>query len=118
MSDLAASDAASTAQLTIVRGDGETSFEQTFDVPYVPGASILDGLMWIREHVDPTLAFRYSCISANVCKECVMRVDGENAYACIARLKPGTTRLEPLPSKVVLRDLACQSVPPKERASP
>jgi succinate dehydrogenase/fumarate reductase-like Fe-S protein len=106
------------ATLSITRGDGESRYVQDFDIPFEPGASILDGLMWIREHVDATLAFRYSCISANVCKECVIRVDGRNAYACIERLKNGTTRLEPLTTKPVLRDLACQSVPPKERAHP
>ena len=110
---------AATCTLQISRGSGTgESRTERFEVPYTEGQSVLDGLQWIREHADASLAFRYSCISANVCKECVMRVDGENAYACNARLKPGTTRLEPLPSKVVLRDLACQSVPPKERASP
>lgn len=105
--------------LEIARGtaDGETRFER-FEVPYTPGQSVLDGLVWIREHVDAGLAFRYSCISANVCKECVMRVDGRNAYACVERLKPGRTVLEPLPGKRRLRDLACDTVPPKERLDP
>ena len=107
-----------TATLSITRGDGESRYVQDFEIPFEPGASILDGLMWIREHIDATLAFRYSCISANVCKECVIRVDGRNAYACIERLKDGMTKLEPLSTKQVLRDLACQSVPPKERAHP
>ena len=95
-------------------GDGETRM-QRFEVPYTPGQSVLDGLLWIREHVDPGLAFRYSCINANVCKECVMRVDGRNEYACLARLKPGRTVLEPLRGKRRLRDLACDTVPPKEK---
>jgi succinate dehydrogenase / fumarate reductase iron-sulfur subunit len=95
-------------------GDGETRRER-FEVPYTPGQSVLDGLLWIREHADATLAFRYSCISANVCKECVMLVDGHNAYACLERLKPGRTVLEPLEGKRRLRDLACDTVPPKEK---
>ncbi len=44
-----------------------------------------------------------------------MRIDGENAYACMARLQKGITRLEPLTGKRRLRDLACDTVPPKER---
>ncbi len=95
-------------------GDGETRAER-FDVPYSPGASVLDGLLWIREHVDSGLAFRYSCISANVCKECVMRINGSNAYACMERLSPGTTVIGPLDGKRRLRDLACDTVPPKEK---
>lgn len=108
--------ASETSVLEIARGsgDGDTRVER-FEVPYTPGASVLDGLLWIREHLDASLAFRYSCISANVCKECVMRVDGHNAYACLERLKPGVTVLEPLAGKRRLRDLACDTVPPKER---
>ena len=71
---------------------------QEFRVPYTPGASVLDGLMWVRENLAADLAFRYACVSANVCKECVMRIDGRNGYACTARLKPGVTLLEPLRS--------------------
>ena len=44
-----------------------------------------------------------------------MRIDGKNAYACTERLKPGETVLEPLPNKRRIRDLACDTVPPKER---
>jgi succinate dehydrogenase/fumarate reductase-like Fe-S protein len=105
-----------TSILAITRGvgDGETSVEH-FTVPYTPGVSVLDGLLWIREYADASLAFRFSCISANVCKECVMQVDGRNVYACMERLKPGTTVIEPLKSKRRMRDLACDTVPPKEK---
>lgn len=108
-----------TCVLEIARGvaDGETRYER-FEVPFTPGQSVLDGLLWIREHADAGVAFRFSCISANVCKECVMRVDGSNAYACTERLKPGLTRLEPLRGKRRLRDLACDTVPPKEKPRP
>ena len=80
------------AVLRIARGSpGHANRFETFDVPYTPGQSILDGLMWIREHADPSLAFRFAYINANVCKECVMRIDGKNGYACTERLKPGET---------------------------
>ena len=104
------------AMLRIARGgpDDAGRFD-AFEVPYTPGQSILDGLLWIREHVDPSLAFRFACINANVCKECVMRIDGRNAYACTERLRPGETVLEPLATKRRIRDLACDTVPPKER---
>jgi len=107
-----------TSVLEIARGiaDGETHFAR-FEVPYTPGQSVLDGLIWIRENTDSSLAFRFSCISANVCKECVMRVDGKNAYACMERLKSGRTLLQPLKGKRRLRDLACDTVPPKEKVN-
>ena len=106
----------SVAVLRIARGgSGIPDRFQSFEIPYTPGQSVLDGLMWIRENADPSLAFRFACINANVCKECVMRIDGKNAYACTERMKPGETHLEPLANKRRIRDLACDTVPPKER---
>jgi succinate dehydrogenase/fumarate reductase-like Fe-S protein len=104
------------ATLRVARGRGEEPERfETFEVPFRPGQTILDGLVWIREHRDAGLAFRYACINANVCKECVMRIDGVNAYACMERLKAGETRIEPLAGKRRIRDLACDTVPPRER---
>jgi succinate dehydrogenase/fumarate reductase-like Fe-S protein len=76
---------------------------------------VLDGLMWIRRVEDPSLAIRYSCVSANVCKECTMLIDGETGYACTARLKEGTTTLDPLPGKALIRDLVTDTLPPREK---
>ena len=107
------------AILAIERGvAGRSCYTERFEVPCAPGASVLDGLRWIREHVDSSLAFRFSCINANVCKECVMRVDGEVEYACTARLTEGEMRIQPLANKPVLRDLVCATVPRKERLEP
>ena len=94
---------------------GESARTEAFDVPYSEGMSVLDALIWIRANTDPTLAFRYSCINANACKECVVLVDGETDYACTARLREGETLVEPLAGKRHLRDLVCDTVPPKER---
>ena len=104
------------AVLKIARGaPGEPRRFVRFEVPFTPGASVLDGLMWIRENRDASLAFRFSCINANVCKECIIVVDDQVRYACTERLKPGETVLEPLPNKPLIRDLVCNTVPPKER---
>ena len=100
-----------TAHLLIRRG----AAWQRFDVAFERGQSVLDGLRRIRIEQDPTLAFRYSCINANACKECMMRVDGKTVYACTARLEPREMRLEPLPNKALLRDLATEIAPPDER---
>ena len=80
-----------TARLTIERREPSGALQlESFDVPFEPGQSVLDGLRWIRVHTDPTLAFRYSCLNANACKECMMEVDGEVAYACT--VAPGAAR--------------------------
>ena len=105
-----------TATLKIWRGLDKTAGHfESFEVPYEPGQSVLDGLRWIRVHKDSTLAFRYSCINANACKECMMEIDGETIYACTTRLEPRTMMVEPLGKKILVRDLVTEIAPPQER---
>lgn len=104
------------AQLEIQRGSaGETPRVESFEVEFEQGQSILDGLRNIRRDSDPTLAFRFACINANACKECMMLIDGKVAYACTERLKEGVTKLLPLPKKALVRDLVTEIAPPDER---
>lgn len=84
-----------------------------FDVEYEDGDSVLDALVRLRVE-EPDLAFRYSCFNANVCKECIMLIDGRVEYACITKLTPGVTQLDPLPNRAVLRDLITATLSPKE----
>jgi len=105
------------ARLRIRRGAGDAapSYEE-FAVPFEDGASVLDALIWIRATKDPSLAIRYSCINANVCKECTIAIDGVVGYACTTRLSAESVfTLDPLPGKRVLRDLVSETRPPKER---
>ena len=105
-----------TATLTIQRGvPGRAARTETHEVPFEAGQSVLDGLRWIRSHDDATLAFRFSCINANACKECMMVLDGETVYACTARLEPREMTVTPLPNKKLVRDLVTEIAPPAER---
>jgi len=106
-----------TARLRIRRGTaGEAPQYQEFAVPFEDGASVLDALLWIRSRSDPSLAVRYSCINANVCKECTIAIDGVVDYACTTRLVADRVMtLEPLSGKVQLRDLVSETRPPRER---
>ena len=106
-----------TARLRIRRGVGtEPPHYDEFAVPFEAGATVLDALIRIRSDRDPSLAVRYSCISANVCKECTIAIDGVVDYACTTRLRPDAVMtLEPLPGKAVLRDLVTETRPPRER---
>ena len=76
---------------------------------------MLDGLRYIRIQADPSLAFRFSCINANACKECMMRIDGKTLYACTARLEPREMSVAPLSNKTLVRDLVTEIAPPSER---
>jgi succinate dehydrogenase/fumarate reductase-like Fe-S protein len=99
------------ASLVIRRGQDWQRFEVTFE----RGQSVLDGLRRVRAEQDPSLAFRFSCINANACKECMIELDGKVVYACTARLEPREMRLAPLSNKRLLRDLATEIAPPDER---
>jgi succinate dehydrogenase/fumarate reductase-like Fe-S protein len=106
-----------TARLRIARGIGDEPLRyDEFAVPFEDGATVLDALIWIRTHRDPSLAIRYSCINANVCKECTIAVDGSVVYACTTRLSADRVMLlDPLPGKPRLRDLVSETRPPRER---
>jgi succinate dehydrogenase/fumarate reductase-like Fe-S protein len=104
------------SRLSIVRGGaGSSPRTDTFEVPFEDGQSVLDALRWIRVHKDPTLAFRFACLNANACKECMMEVDGEVEYACLAKLEPRAMTVAPLGNKELVRDLVTEIAPPAER---
>jgi succinate dehydrogenase/fumarate reductase-like Fe-S protein len=104
------------AKLKIWRGQvPQQGRWETYEVPFEPGQSVLDGLRWIRANRDPSLAIRFSCINANACKECMLELDGETVYACTARLEPREMTLSPLVNKHLVRDLVTEIAPPAER---
>jgi succinate dehydrogenase/fumarate reductase-like Fe-S protein len=84
-------------------GGGEPRWE-TYEVPEFPGMTVLDALTWVREEHDPSLAVRFSCRSANACKECLALVDGQRTYTCTAPAV-GEVEVGPLPNRAVLHDL-------------
>jgi succinate dehydrogenase/fumarate reductase-like Fe-S protein len=88
---------------------------EEFDVQFEDGDSVLDGLVRIRVKDEPNLAIRFSCFNANVCKECLILIDGKVEYACIAKLHPGLMQLDPLPDRPILRDLVTDTLSRKER---
>ena len=111
-----AESAVKTARLRIWRGtEREHGRYDEFDVAFEDGDSVLDGLVRIRLRNDPSLAIRFSCFNANVCKECTMLIDGNVEYACIAKLHAGLIQLDPLPNVPVIRDLVTDTLSRKER---
>ena len=104
-----------TANLKIRRGGpGAPEVYENFAFAFEDGQSVLDALRWIRGNRDASLAVRYSCINANACKECVMRIDGRTGYACTTPLRAGEMLIEPLPNKRLIRDLVTDTLPPDE----
>ena len=102
--------------LKIFRGRSSDKKEYcSYKVPYKNGASVLDALIWIRENVDDSLCFRYSCINANACKECMISINGKTKYACTTKLTDSNIILEPLLNKDLIFDLVTDIIPPKEK---
>lgn len=70
------------------------------------GPMILDGIIWIKNKIDPTLTFRRSC-REGICGSCAMNIDGTNTLACTkacADVK-GDVKIYPLPHMPVVKDL-------------
>jgi succinate dehydrogenase / fumarate reductase iron-sulfur subunit len=70
------------------------------------GPMVLDGIIKIKNEIDPTLTFRRSC-REGICGSCAMNIDGTNTLACtkpIAGVK-GDIRVYPLPHLPVIKDI-------------
>jgi fumarate reductase iron-sulfur subunit len=80
---------------------------QEYDVPLRKEWTVLDGLNHIKDEIDQTLAFRWSC-RMGICGSCGMNVNGEPRLTCGAFLSdyaPGPIRVEPLANFPIARDL-------------
>jgi fumarate reductase iron-sulfur subunit len=80
---------------------------QEYEIPYHEDWVVLDALNYIKDHVDGTLSYRWSC-RMGVCGSCGMMVNGEPRLTCSAFLRewhPDPIRVEPLTHFPVIRDL-------------
>lgn len=80
---------------------------QRFEVPYTDDMSVLQGLQYIKDYLDETLSFRWSCRMA-ICGSCGMMVDGVPKLACKTFLRDypgGLVRIEALRHFPIERDL-------------
>ncbi len=70
------------------------------------GPMVLDALIYIKNEIDPTLAFRRSC-REGICGSCAMNIDGGNTLACLKPIAETSGRITiyPLPHMPVIRDL-------------
>jgi fumarate reductase iron-sulfur subunit len=97
-------------RLQIARYRPEQESEATFDefeVPCPKDWVILDGLNHVKDQLDGTLAYRWSC-RMGICGSCGMTVNGEPKLTCATFLHeyaPGPIRVEPLRNFPVIRDL-------------
>ena len=101
---------ADTITVSVSRYRPEQESEPTwedYDVPLRDDWAILDALNYIKDAVDGSLSYRWSC-RMGVCGSCGMMVNGEPTLTCAAFLTkyaPGPIRIEPLQYFPVVRDL-------------
>ncbi len=96
--------------LTVARYRPEDETEPTFqsyDVPYRKDWVVLDALNYVKDHIDGSLSFRWSC-RMGVCGSCGMMVNGTPKLTCAVPLSDYESkpiRIEPLQFFPILRDL-------------
>ena len=97
-------------KLQVARYRPEQESEPVFDEYEVPCHSdwvVLDGLNHVKDRLDGTLSYRWSC-RMGICGSCGMTVNGEPKLTCATFLDdyaPGPVRVEPLRNFPVIRDL-------------
>jgi len=80
---------------------------QEYDVPCHKEWVVLDGLNYIKDRLDGTLSYRWSC-RMGICGSCGMTVNGDPKLTCATFLSdymPGPVRVEPLRNFPIIRDL-------------
>jgi fumarate reductase iron-sulfur subunit len=101
---------AETITLEVMRYRPEQEIEPTFqsyEVPCPQDWVVLDALNYIKDRLDGSLSYRWSC-RMGVCGSCGMMVNEEPKLTCATFLShylPGPVRIEPLRYFPVVRDL-------------
>lgn len=95
------------------REDDDAPYWQSYEIPYRHDLSVLEALNYIKDHVDPTISYRWTCRMA-VCGSCGMMVNNEPKLACETFLRdyfPNKVRLEALKNFDIERDLVVDIEP-------
>ncbi len=88
-------------------------YYQTYRVPKDQISTVLEGLLYIKENIDHTLDFRYSC-RMEICGSCGMEINGKPRTACstiVKQLKKDHVKIEPLKHYRVIKDLVVDMDP-------
>jgi fumarate reductase iron-sulfur subunit len=86
---------------------GNAPYFQSWTIPITDDMSVLQGLQYIKDNLDGSLTYRWSCRMA-ICGSCGMMIGGVPHLACHKFLRdflPGPVRVEPLENFPIERDL-------------
>lgn len=98
-----------TVELEVLRYDPDQDDApkfQIYTVPYREDWVVLDAINYVKDELDRSLSYRWSCHMA-VCGSCGMQINGEPSLSCHTFLRdcPEKIRIEPLQNFPVERDL-------------
>ena len=100
-----------TLEVARYRPENESAISfQQYEVPCHKEWVVLDGLNYVKDQLDGTLTYRWSC-RMGVCGSCGMNVNGEPKLTCatfLADYAPGPVRVEPMTNFPVIRDLVVE----------
>ena len=98
-------------QVTRYRPEEESSATvQEYEVPCSRDWVVLDGLNYIKDRLDGSLTYRWSC-RMGICGSCGMTVNGEPKLTCetfLSEYGHGPVKVEPLRNFPVIRDLVVE----------
>jgi fumarate reductase iron-sulfur subunit len=100
-----------TMQVTRYRPEQDSGATmEEYQVPCPKDWVVLDGLNYIKDRIDGSLSFRWSC-RMGVCGSCGMTVNGEPKLTCetfLTEYGSGPVRVEPLKNFPIVRDLVVE----------
>ena len=100
-----------TARIKVFRYDPEVEGKKdprfdTFEIPFIKGMTVLDALIYARDHFDSSLTFRHSCRQA-ICGSDALFINGRQRLGCKTQMVDleWPVQIEPLPHAEVVKDL-------------
>lgn len=82
----------------------EPSYE-TYEVPFVPGMSVMNAMDYIYQHLDGTVAYHdHAGCALGICAKCTCKINEKTGLLCQTSVG-GDVTVEPLNRDRVLRDL-------------
>jgi succinate dehydrogenase / fumarate reductase iron-sulfur subunit len=93
-------------------GIKDQAYFQTYELPDTKSMTVLEGLYYILENFDATLAFRSSC-REGVCGSCAMHINGQYRLACETQVSDmgSEVTVRPLSHMKIIRDLVVDMDP-------
>jgi len=93
--------------ITIVRTNPDTGMKPVrvqYRIPYSEKMRVMDALNYIRENVDSSLQYRWSCRYYSKCGTCAATINGKPGLTCYESVKDRMV-IAPLANFPVIRDL-------------